>query len=130
MKRTVTLEIAGARYRLTTDADEGHLKELAAVVNERINELGPKAQRSASPAQMLAVVALGLAEDLSVAERRRADVETLARDTIGRALERIDLRLSEDAELARRAEKDDASRRADKADKADAPSQSSDATEP
>lgn len=105
MKRTVTLDIAGARYRLSTDADEGHLKGLASVVNERIAALGPKAQRSAAPAQLLAVVALGLVEELQEAERRRAEVESLARSTITRAIERIDLRLSEDAELARRAAK-------------------------
>ena len=103
MKRTVTLDIAGARYRLSTDADEGHLKGLASIVNDRIAQLGPKAQRSAAPAQLLAVVALGLVEDLKEAERQRAEIEGLARQTISRAIERIDLRLSEDAELARRA---------------------------
>ena len=105
MKRTVTLDIAGARYRLSTDADEGHHEGLASIVNDRIAQLGPKAQRSAAPAQLLAVVALGLVEDLKEAERQRAEVEGLARDTISRAIERIDLRLSEDAELARRASK-------------------------
>ena len=105
VKRTVTLDIAGARYRLSTDADEGHLKGLASIVNERIAQLGPKAQRSAAPAQLLAVVALGLVEDLQEAERRRSEVEGVARATINRAIERIDLRLSEDAELARRVTK-------------------------
>lgn len=105
VKRTVTLDIAGARYRLSTDADEGHLKGLASIVNDRIAQLGPKAQRSAAPAQLLAVVALGLVEDLQEAQRQRAELEGLARDTISRAIERIDLRLSEDAELARRATK-------------------------
>jgi len=105
VKRTVTLDIAGARYRLSTDADEGHLKGLASIVNDRIAQLGPKAQRSAAPAQLLAVVALGLVEDLQEAERRRSEVESVARATINRAIERIDLRLSEDAELARRVTK-------------------------
>lgn len=105
VKRTVTLDIAGARYRLSTDADEGHLKGLASIVNERIAQLGPKAQRSAAPAQLLAVVALGLVEELQEAERRRAEIEKVARSTINRAIERIDLRLSEDAEMARRVSK-------------------------
>ena len=103
MKRTVTLEIAGARYKLSTDAEEAHLKALAGIVNDRIEELGPRAQRSASPAQLLALVALGLAEDLLEAERQRDEVESVARNAITRAVERIDMRLSEDAELARRA---------------------------
>lgn len=108
MNQTVTLEIAGSRYRLTTDADEATLQELAAIVNDRITALGVKANRTASAAQMLAVVALGLAEEKLEADRQRDAVEKLAREAVGKAIERIDRRLSEDAELARRAETDHA----------------------
>ena len=92
-KRTVTLEIAGGKYRMTSDADEEHLRQLASLINERIDALGPKAQRSATPAQLLAVVALGLADDLLSAERRRREVEGVTRDAVQRAIERIDERL-------------------------------------
>lgn len=98
MKRTVTLEIAGARYRMASDADEEHLKKLADVVNDRIEALGPKATRTASPAQLLAVVALGLADELVQADARRADLEASTRDAIRRVIARIDRRLAaEDA---------------------------------
>lgn len=93
-KRTVTLEIAGAKYRMTSDAEEAHLLRLAELINERIEALGPKAQRTATPAQLLAVVALGLADDLKTAERRRRDVEELTRDAVQKALAQIDERLS------------------------------------
>ena len=102
VKRTLTLDIAGARYKLSTDADEAHLLSLATMVNERIDALGSKAARSASPAQLLAVVALGLAEEVKEAEAQRDALENLTLTTISRALDRIDRRLSEDAELARR----------------------------
>ncbi len=92
-KRTVTLEIAGSKYRMTSDADEEHLHGLARMINERIEDLGPKAKRTATPAQLLAVVALGLADDLVIAERRRRDVERLTRETVERAIARIDERL-------------------------------------
>lgn len=92
-KRTVTLEIAGAKYRMSSDADEAHLGRLADMINDRIASLGPKATRTASPAQLLAVVALGLADDLLTAEQRRMDVEDGARRAIERALARIDERL-------------------------------------
>jgi cell division protein ZapA len=92
-KRTVTLEIAGAKYRMTSDADESHLARLAEMINERIDALGPKAQRTATPAQLLAVVALGLADDLLSAERRRRDVEDTTRSAIQEAIARIDQRL-------------------------------------
>lgn len=98
MKRTITLDIAGAKYRMATDADEAHLRHLASVVNDRIAELGNRAARTASPAQLLAVVALGLAEDLDVADRRRKELEQTVRTSVARAIQRIDQRLAADAQ--------------------------------
>jgi len=94
VKQTVTLEIAGAKYRMTSDADEAHLQDLADLVNKRIEDLGPKAARAATPAQMLAVVALGLADDLRTAEGRRERVEVLTRSAVTKTISRIDQRLS------------------------------------
>lgn len=104
MKRTVTLDIAGAKYRMTSDADEAHLQRLATIIDERINALGPKAARAATPAQLLAVVALGLADDLVAEEKRRRTVEDTTRKAIAGAIERIDRRLEADARMAREAE--------------------------
>ena len=100
MKRTVQIEIAGARYRMSSDADETYLQRLADIVNERIEALGPKAARAATPAQLLAVVALSLAEDLETSEGRRAGLEAKTRQIVGAAIQRIDQRLQADAELA------------------------------
>ena len=104
VKRTVHIEIAGARYRMSSDADEEYLRRLAAIVNDRVQALGPKAARAASPAQLLAVVALGLAEDLEASERRRSNLETKTRQVVGAAIRRIDQRLQADAELAQQIE--------------------------
>ena len=89
----MTLEIAGAKYRMTSAADEEHLAQLAEMINERIDALGPKAQRTATPAQLLAVVALGLADDLLSAERRRREIEDTTRSAVQHAIARIDERL-------------------------------------
>ncbi len=97
VKQYVTLDIAGAKYRMSSDAEPAHLQRLADVINDRIQELGPRAARSASPAQLLAVVALGLAEDLEVAERRRVKLEARTREALTRAIARIDKRLASDA---------------------------------
>ena len=104
MKRTVHIEIAGARYRMSSDADENYLQRLADIVNERVQALGPKAARSASPAQLLAVVALGLAEDLEASERRHSVLEAKTRQVVGAAIRRIDQRLQADAEIAQQIE--------------------------
>jgi cell division protein ZapA len=95
-KRTVTLDLAGAKYRMTSDADEGHLERLALMINERIAALGPKAVRAATPAQLLAIVALGLADDLAAADKRARALEDTTRKAVASALERIDRRLAED----------------------------------
>jgi cell division protein ZapA len=104
VKPTVQIEIAGARYRMSSDADEAYLQRLADIVNERVRALGPKAARTATPAQLLAVVALGLAEELEASERRRQRLETKTRKMVGAAIQRIDQRLQADAELAQQIE--------------------------
>ncbi len=104
MKRTVQIEIAGARYRMSADADETYLQRLADIVNERVRALGPKAARAATPAQLLAVVALGLAEDLDASERQRETLEAKTRQVVNTAIRRIDKSLQVDAELAQQIE--------------------------
>jgi cell division protein ZapA (FtsZ GTPase activity inhibitor) len=93
VKHTVTLEIAGTKFRLVADADAQHLNELAARVNERVAKLGT-ASRPASPAQLLALVALGLADDLNTCETKLREVERLTRTTIQNVITRIDSRLT------------------------------------
>lgn len=89
---------------MSSDADESYLQRLANIVNERVQALGPKAARAATPAQMLAVVALSLAEDLDASERRRERLEAQMRQVVGTAIRRIDQRLEADAELAQQIE--------------------------
>jgi len=93
VKHTVTLEIAGTKFRLVADADAQHLNELAALVNDRVAKLG-SAARPASAAQLLALVALGLADDLNTCEKKLRDIEQLTRNTIQNVITRIDNRLA------------------------------------
>lgn len=94
MKQNVTIEIAGAKYRVTTDADPAHLEHLASLVNARVAELGPKALRTVSAAQLLALVSIGLAEELERSETRRLALESTTRRAVSGAIERIDRRLA------------------------------------
>jgi cell division protein ZapA (FtsZ GTPase activity inhibitor) len=96
VKKAVTLDIAGASYRMVVDADEAHLQRLAAIVNERVARMGPSARKKASPAQLLAMVALSLADDLLGAESRTQDIEDTTRRAIVSAIARIDRRLEAD----------------------------------
>ncbi len=95
-KETVTVEIAGTRFRLTTDADREHLEHLARLVGERIDSLGSGARRSGTPAQLLAAAALALAEELEESERRRLALRDRAAEVMRQAIGRIDARLAAD----------------------------------
>jgi cell division protein ZapA len=95
--KTISLDIAGATYRMNVDADEEHLKRLAQIVNERVAALGPKAQQRATPTQLLAMVALGLADDWLLEKERAKSVEEATRRAVVNAIARIDRRLSSDA---------------------------------
>jgi cell division protein ZapA (FtsZ GTPase activity inhibitor) len=95
VKRTITLEIAGTKFRLVSDAEEAQLQELADLVNERVAQLGSGSR--ASSAQLLALAALGLADSLKTAEHRLERVERLTRGAIATAIARIDSRIARDA---------------------------------
>jgi cell division protein ZapA (FtsZ GTPase activity inhibitor) len=95
VKQTVTIDIAGTKYKMTSDAEPEQLRRLAEVINARIDDMGPAAHRSASPAQLLAMVALSLAEDLEAAEARRIRAEARIREVLSETIERIDERLAE-----------------------------------
>jgi len=96
MKHSVTLEIAGTKFRLVADADDDHLRRLADVVNQRVDELRNKTSHIATPSQLLALVALGLADDLMTAEKRESQIGELTRNAVARAIERIDRRIAID----------------------------------
>jgi cell division protein ZapA (FtsZ GTPase activity inhibitor) len=94
VKHTITLEIAGTKFRLVSDADEGHLQSLAAMINERVEKLGRGGARSAPSSQLLALAALDLADELVSAQNKLKDVERLTRSAVANAIARIDARLS------------------------------------
>lgn len=97
MKHTVTLEIAGTRFRLVADAEADHLQALAREVNDRVEELSA-GSRTASSAQLLAMVALGLVDDLRTSEDKLKRLEAVTRDTIEQAIARIDEQLQQQPE--------------------------------
>ena len=76
----ITVEIAGERYTLRTDADEAHARRCAAVVDARMKEIGGDPGPFARKAAIMA--ALSLADDLfkigaGVRRRARALAESI-----------------------------------------------------
>ena len=96
MKRTITVEIAGTKFRLVADTDEAHLQELALTVNERVDKLTAGGARGASAAHLLALAALGLADDLHTSRARLEELDGMTRTVIANAIARIDQRIATD----------------------------------
>lgn len=109
----MVIDVAGQRLRLSGQSDPEHVASLAALVNERFDEL-QRAGRSAAPSQVLAMLALNLADEV-LNERARADeavasgkaavegaearareLEAAARRALGDALSLIDRALVDD----------------------------------
>jgi cell division protein ZapA (FtsZ GTPase activity inhibitor) len=66
----VVIDVAGQRLRLSGQSDSEHVTALAALVNERYETL-QRAGRGASPTQVLAMLALNLADEV-LSERARS----------------------------------------------------------
>jgi len=93
----MTLEIGGAKFKIVSDADQSHLSELAGLVNERMQKLTDAGARSASSAQLLALVSLGLADELKAAKLKLSEADRISRTAIASAIARIDEQLAADA---------------------------------
>jgi len=63
MKRSVTVQIAGQRYVLRSDADEETVRELATYVDARIREI-QRQTRTADTQALATLAALQIAEEL------------------------------------------------------------------
>ena len=65
---TVRVEIAGHKYTLRTDADEAYTRRCAALVDERMRQIGGQAHMDARKTAIMA--ALSLSDDLLQQEKK------------------------------------------------------------
>jgi cell division protein ZapA (FtsZ GTPase activity inhibitor) len=72
---TVRVEIAGNKYTLRTDADEAYTRRCAALVDERMRQIGGEAHMDARKTAIMA--ALSLSDDL-LQQRDRFREQALA----------------------------------------------------
>ena len=70
MKRSVSVQIAGARYSLKTDEDERWVKTIAAYIDAKMREV-QKGTRTVDTQAVAVLTALQVAEEL-FAERRES----------------------------------------------------------
>ena len=76
MKRTVEVQVDGQSYRIRSDADEEHLQAVAALLNERLeNVRGAMGAVTGTPYRVAFLAALNLADEL-VRERNMRKEQT------------------------------------------------------
>jgi cell division protein ZapA len=79
MKRSVTVQIAGQRYVLRSDADEDTVRELAAHVDARIRDI-QRQTRTADTQAVATLAALQIAEELFAERRSQAALKKKIRE--------------------------------------------------
>ena len=93
MKRSVVVEVAGQKLSLRTDADEGYIRSLAELVNEKIAEVKASSStrtRTLSTHVVTVLCALEIADDLMKARRRERELRARVREKSQRILELIE----------------------------------------
>jgi cell division protein ZapA len=96
VKRSVTVEVAGQKLTLRTDADEDYVKSLAEFVTGKMGEV--KSSSRTFSTQVLAVLAaLQIADDLFQTRRRESDLRQRVREKSERILEILERGLESNA---------------------------------
>jgi cell division protein ZapA len=83
LKRSVTVEVAGQKLSLRTDADEEYVRSLAELVNAKISEVkAPSSSggRTLSTHALAILAALNLADELFQAQRGHAELRRQVRE--------------------------------------------------
>ena len=92
-ERFVEIKVFGQTYTVKTDADEGHIQEVARYVNEKVDEVLKKT-KSVSTLNVAILTALNIADDLLRERAKRAalvkEVEVKSRDLV----EKIEMRIA------------------------------------
>jgi cell division protein ZapA len=92
-ERLVEIKVFGQAYTVKTDAEEGHIQEVARYVNEKMDEVLKKT-RSVSTLNVAILTALNIADDLLKEKEGRVailrEIEAKSKDLV----EKIDVNLS------------------------------------
>lgn len=91
-KQTLTLQVAGRSYRITTTASEDDVRRLASVVDLRTQELF---QGRTPNADALVLTAISLAHDAEKERRSTEELRGLVRTQMAALLEEIDAALAQ-----------------------------------
>ena len=91
-RSTVQLRLAGQTYRVVTTAGDVELKRFVSMIEEKLSAM-PRGK--AMHPQALLLATLALAHDLEEERARAQRIETRAKETLARLVERIDAALED-----------------------------------
>jgi cell division protein ZapA len=86
VKRSVTVEVAGLKFQLKTDADEAYVKSLARFVTEKVEEVRSQS-RTIATHNLALLAAMNIADDLFRTRRISREQRQKLRDKSRRVLE-------------------------------------------
>jgi cell division protein ZapA len=89
VKRTVTVEVAGLKFQLKTDADEAYVKSLARFVTDKVEEVRASS-RTIATHNIALLAAMNIADDLFRHRRVTKEFRQRIRDKSRRVLEILD----------------------------------------
>ena len=92
--KSISIKVGGHSFQIRSDADEEHLRELAADVNERFEAIEKRGPRASQEFRAMAMVAILMADELYEARQRASAIRESARAFAARLIERIDELLS------------------------------------
>ncbi len=86
-RNSIALEVGGQRLRLTANGNERHLESLAALVNQRVEDI-QRSAKGAPASTQLALVALDLADEIMACRRKVEEAQREAARAVAEAEER------------------------------------------
>lgn len=88
-KRSVTVEVAGQKFQLKTDAEEAYVQSLARFVTEKIDEV-KKSSRTVATQALAVLAAMQVADELLQLRRDHKDLKKKVREKSRSILEMLE----------------------------------------
>ena len=88
--RSINITVAGQSFQIRSDAEEDYVKQLAQEITERFVALREKGPRHNQDFKAMAMVAIGLLDELSSAREESKSVREKSRSFATRMISKID----------------------------------------
>jgi len=88
--RPINITVAGQVFQIRSDAGDEYLKSLASQVTERFQQISKKGGQQNQEFKAMAMVAMGLLDELTTARKRHESLEQKAREFASRMITTID----------------------------------------